>query len=69
MILDLIGSLSRKPPLLKVVGAGHGAINEQMKLSGITPGASFSLDGETFRFGVMIPVSEIRLCLDGYTYE
>ena len=23
MILGLIGSLSRKPPLLKVVGAGH----------------------------------------------
>ena len=35
-----------------------------MKLVGITPGASLSLDGKTFYYGVLIPVSEIKLCLD-----
>ncbi len=30
---------------------------------GIVPGGSFSPKGDTFRFGVLIPVSEIKICL------
>lgn len=30
----------------------------------IVPGGSFSLDGKTFRYGVLIPASEIALCLE-----
>jgi hypothetical protein len=47
-----------------VGSSGGAAIGEQMQLVGITPGASLSPDGKTFRYGVLIPVSEIRLCLD-----
>ena len=45
-------------------GSGGAAIGEDMKLVGITPGASLSPDGKTFRFGTLIPFSEIRLCLN-----
>ena len=44
--------------------SGGAAVNEQMKLAGITPGASLTPDGKTFRYGVLIPASEIRLCLE-----
>lgn len=43
--------------------SGGAAFNEQMKLAGITPGAYLSPDGKTFHCGVLIPISEIRLCL------
>ena len=46
---------------MQVGSSGGAAIGKDMKLAGITPGASLSLDGKTFRYGVMIPVSEIRL--------
>lgn len=49
--------------------SGGAAINEQMKLVGVTPGASFSLDGKTFKYGVLIPVSEIRSCLDDWKQQ
>ena len=44
--------------------SGGAALNEQMQLVGTVPGGSFSLDGKTFRYGVLIPASEIRLCLE-----
>ncbi len=43
--------------------SGGAAFNEQMELIGTTPGGSFSADGKTFRYGVLIPVSEINKCL------
>lgn len=49
---------------IHVGSSGGAALNEQMQLVGIVPGGSFSLDGSTFRFGVLIPASEIRLCLE-----
>lgn len=49
---------------IQVGSSGGAAVGEQMQLVGITPGASLSLDGKTFKYGVVIPVSEIRLCLD-----
>lgn len=52
---------------IQVGSSGGAAINEQMRLVGITPGASLSLDKSTFNYGVMIPVSEIRKCLDEWT--
>lgn len=44
--------------------SGGAAIGEQMELVGITPGIVVALDGKTFRHGVLIPVSEIKLCLE-----
>ncbi len=44
--------------------SGGAAINEQMRLAGITPGGYYSADGATFRSGVLIPASEIRICLE-----
>lgn len=44
--------------------SGGAALNEQMQLCGITPGGSYSPDGKDFRYGVLIPASEIRLCLE-----
>ena len=32
-------------------------------------GASLSLDGKDFYYGVLIPVSEIRLCLDEWNRQ
>lgn len=49
---------------MQVGSSGGAALDENMKLVGITPGASLSLDGKDFYYGVMIPVSEIRICLD-----
>lgn len=49
---------------MQVGSNGGAAIGKDMKLAGIIPGESLSLDGKTFRYGVMIPVSEIRLCLN-----
>ena len=50
------------------VGSSSGAaINEQMELAGITPGGSYSLDGKTFNYGVLIPVSELRQCLNDWS--
>ena len=48
---------------IQVGSSGGAAFNEQMQLVGITPGGSYSLDGKTFHYGVMIPVSEIKICL------
>ena len=45
-------------------GGNRNIVYEDMKLVGITPGASLSPNGKTFRYGVLIPVSEIRLCLN-----
>ena len=53
----------RHSAYIHVGSSGGAAIGEDMKLVGITPGASLSLDGKTFHYGVLIPVSEIRLCL------
>lgn len=44
---------------MQVGSSGGAAIGEDMKLVGITPGANLSADGNTFQFGVIIPVSEI----------
>ena len=49
---------------MHVGSSGGAAIGEQMQLIGITPGGSYSLDGKTFNYGVLIPVSEIKLCLE-----
>ena len=54
---------------IQVGSSGGAAINEQMKLAGITPGASLSLDGKTFKYGVLIPVSEIKTCLDEWNKQ
>ena len=51
---------------MHVGSSGGAAVNEQMKLIGITPGGSYSLDGKTFNYGVLIPVSEIRQCLNDW---
>ena len=57
-------NVMRHSAYIQVGSSGGAAIGEQMQLVGITPGASLSPDGKTFRYGVLIPVSEIRLCLD-----
>ncbi len=44
--------------------SGGAAYNEKMQLAGTVPGGSFSLDGKDFRFGVLIPVSELKLCIE-----
>ena len=54
---------------IQVGSSGGAAIDEQMKLAGITPGASLSLDGKTFLYGVLIPVSEINLCLEEWNAQ
>ena len=46
--------------------SGGAAINEKMELVGITPGAIYSFNGRFFRYGVLIPVSEINICLQDY---
>ena len=48
---------------INVGSSGGAAVNEEMKLAGITPAASISSDGKKFNYGVMIPVSEITKCL------
>ena len=49
---------------IQVGSSGGAAFNEDMKLAGTIPGGSFSLDGKDFNYGVMILVSEIKICLD-----
>ena len=51
---------------MHVGSSGGAAINEKMELIGITPGGSYSLDRKTFNYGVLIPVSEIRQCLNDW---
>ena len=46
-------------------GSGGAVLNEKMRLTGIITGGSFSPDGKTFRCGGLIPVSEIRIFLQG----
>ncbi len=41
-----------------------GRYEKNMEVAGITPGGSYSPDGKTFRYGVLIPASEIRAYLD-----
>ena len=50
-------------------GEGGAALNEQMQLIGTVPGGSFSLDGKTVRFGVLIPAGEIKICLDEWKQQ
>ena len=54
---------------IHVGSSGGAAIGEDIKLVGITPGASLSLDNKTFKYGVPIPVSEIRICLDDWNRQ
>ncbi|MBR5410421.1 MAG: trypsin-like peptidase domain-containing protein [Clostridia bacterium] len=53
----------RHSAYIQVGSSGGAAFGEDMKLAGVTPGASLSPDGKTFYYGVLIPVSEIRQCL------
>lgn len=48
---------------IQVGSSGGAVLNEQMQLIGTVPGGAFSLNGETFKYGVLIPASEIKLCL------
>ncbi len=54
----------RHSAYIHVGSSGGAALNEDMKLTGIVPGGSFTPDGKIFRYGVLIPASEIRICLD-----
>lgn len=54
----------RHTAYMHVGSSGGAAINEQMQLVGITPGGYYSADGKTFKCGTLIPVSEIKTCLD-----
>lgn len=49
---------------IQVGSSGGAVIDEEMKLIGITTGASLSPDGTKFYFGATIPVSEIEICLE-----
>ena len=49
---------------IQVGSSGGAAFNEQMQLIGTVPGGAFSLSGEKFKYGVLIPASEIRICLE-----
>lgn len=49
--------------------SGGAAINEQMQLAGITPGGYDSADGKTFKCGVLIPASEIKICLEEWNQQ
>ena len=48
---------------MQVGSSGGAAINEGMQLAGITPGGYYSADGARFRYGALIPASEIGICL------
>jgi hypothetical protein len=54
---------------INVGSSGGAAIGDRMKLVGITPGANLSLGGNDFKYGVLIPVSEIRLCLEDWNQQ
>ena len=69
--METFGELQGRPSngmkhtaYMHVGSSGGAAVNEKMELIGTTPGGSYSLDGKTFNYGVLIPVSEIRLCLN-----
>lgn len=64
--LDYQSNAMKHTAYMNVGSSGGAAVNEEMKLAGITPGAYFSPDGKKFISGVLIPVSEIRLCLDAW---
>ena len=49
---------------INVGSSGGAAIGEDMKIVGITPGASLGPSGNSFQYGILIPVSEIMICLD-----
>lgn len=49
---------------IKLGSSGGAAIAENMELVGITPGASLTLNDNSFNYGVLIPVSEINKFLD-----
>ena len=49
--------------------SGGAAFNENMQLIGITPGGYFSADGKTYKYGVLIPVSEIKICFDEFSTQ
>ena len=57
-------NVMRHSAYINIGSSGGGAFNEEMKLVGITPGASISPDGKDFKFGVLIPAEEISLCLE-----
>ena len=44
--------------------SGGAAFNEKMKLAGTVPGGSFSPDGKDFKYGVLIPASELKICIE-----
>lgn len=54
---------------IQVGSSGGAALNERMQLAGITPGGYFSADGSSFKNGVLIPASEIRICLDEWSRQ
>jgi len=54
---------------MHVGSSGGAAINDQMKLVGITPGGYYSADGKAFKSGMLIPVSEIKTCLDEWNQK
>ena len=54
---------------MQVGSSGGAAINEQMQLAGITPGGYYSADGKTFKCGVLIPASEIKICLEEWNQQ
>ena len=49
---------------IDVGSSGGAAFNEHMKLVGITPGGSYSLDGKAFHYGTLIPISEVRKSIE-----
>ena len=59
-------NVMRHSAFIQVGSSGGAALNEQMQLIGTVPGGSFSPDGKTFRYGVLIPVSEIKKCLEDW---
>ena len=44
--------------------SGGAVLNEEMQLTSIITGGSFSPDGKTFRYGALIPTSGIHICLE-----
>ena len=54
----------RHTAYINVGSSGGAALNEQMELVGTIPGGNFSPGGQDFNYGVLIPASEIRLCIE-----
>lgn len=59
----------RHTAYMHVGSSGGAAVNEEMQLAGITPGGSYSPGGNTFQYGVLIPASEIKICLDEWNRQ